>query len=103
MPLSHYALGVDRGLSFERASEMLRAKAEGNEAGALLEGEGFYISRSFKFGNGCKGVTLLLRERVSVFAASNWIPTFKIYRPNQGALPGTLALLAPPSTPPARA
>ena len=44
VPLHHYKLNLDRGLSYERACEMLDAAANDNPSKQLKYGEGFYIS-----------------------------------------------------------
>ena len=39
--LMHHKLDVDRGISYDRAAEILAAKAASNPEGKLLNGEGF--------------------------------------------------------------
>ena len=91
VPLLHFKLDVDRGLSFKRAMEMLDEKAKSNETGKLYPREGFYVSRKAIVGrekegrDGVKGLAFLIQRPMSAFAVpSTYIHTYGIHRPNTG-------------------
>jgi len=91
VPLLHFKLDVDRGLSFKRAMEMLDEKAKSNETGKLYPREGFYVSKRPLIGrekegpNGVKALAFLIQRPMSAFAVpSTYIHTYGIHRPNTG-------------------
>lgn len=98
VPLLHFKLDVDRGLSFKRAMEMLDEKAKSNETGKLYPREGFYVSKRPLIGrekegpNGVKALAFLIQRPMSAFAVPS---TYGIHRPNTG-LGATDSLRASP-------
>ena len=86
VPLVHHLLQVDRGISFDRAMQILDAKAASNPEGRLLRDEGFWRSRRAMQGRekeDLKGHAILIQKPVSAFAL-NPIPVYKVYRPGTG-------------------
>ena len=93
VPLHHYKLNLDRGLSYERACEMLDAAANDNPNKQLKYGEGFYISKHKiagheQFGHlrkATNNVALLIQTPMPVFADPRvWVPIYKVFRPGTG-------------------
>jgi len=84
--LSHFRLGVDRGVSFEKACAMLEEKRKLNPEGKLLPHEGFHRSNRSVIGRekeGVKSYALLLQKPIPPYAL-NPVPIFKVYRPATG-------------------
>ena len=84
--LEAYRLDVDRGISYDKAIELLNDKGASNDGGQLMRGEGFYRSRRPMTGrekDDVRGYTLLLQKKVSAFAL-NAVPIYKVYRPATG-------------------
>jgi len=84
--LVHFRINVDRGISFDRAVEMLQAKAARNTGGQPLQAEGFYRSGRPLIGRekeGLHGHLLLIQKPTPSFAL-NHVPVYKVYRPPTG-------------------
>ena len=80
------AAQVDRGISHNRAIELLNAKAATNQEGALHKAEGFYRSRKALIGRekeDVRGFAVLIQKPVPTFAL-NHVPVYKVYRPGTG-------------------
>ena len=81
-----HRIDVDRGISYERALEMVDAKKAANPDGALGKAEGFYRSEKSILGRekeGLHGHMILLQRPVKAFAL-NPVPIFKVVRPSTG-------------------
>ena len=84
--LVHFRINVDRGISFDRALELLQAKAASNTGGQPLQAEGFYRSGRPLVGRekeGLHGHSLLIQKPTPSFAL-NHVPVYKVYRPSTG-------------------
>ena len=71
VPLMYHKLNVDRGISHSRAIQILDAKAQENEGGERLRGEGFYRATRFYQGRekeGLKACVLLVQKPIRAFA-----------------------------------
>ena len=94
VPLLHTLVNVDRGISFDRAMELLDDKASTNDGSKLLPDEGFYRSRRALIGRekeDIRGFAILIQKPVPTFAL-NHVNTFKVYRPATGL--GTVTQLS---------
>lgn len=83
VPLLRYKLLIDRGLSFERAKELLEESKKNN--GTRAE-EGFYISKRPMLGRekeNVKGTAILLQKPIGSFAI-NPVAVYRVFRPNTG-------------------
>jgi len=87
IPLVHYKLLVDRGVDFAGACKLLEDKKASNLNGQLMMHEGFYQSIRPAHGRESEGVSsyvLLLQRPIPAYFTSNYIPLFRVYRPNIG-------------------
>ena len=86
VPLLHHVLEVDRGVSFDRATELLDEKAKGNPEGKLFRAEGFYRSKRPTIGreaDGMRATAVLIQKPTKAFTL-NALATYKLYRPASG-------------------
>lgn len=84
--LCHHLLEVDRGISYDRACQILDDKASSNPNGELLKTEGVYLSHRPLAGRekeDIRGCCVLTQKPIRAFAL-NPVPIFKLYRPGTG-------------------
>ena len=84
--LIHHKLDVDRGISYERACQIIKEKTDSNTDGKPAKGEGFWQSGRPLLGrekDNLFGHTILIQKPVNAFAL-NPVPIYKVYRPGTG-------------------